>query len=111
MAQTYVLRSQKNVDDSDATLAFRLLASTGTDKTIGYCLTKKWKVVPKFDIETSYKPCLVITNMSDTTNVLNIRNFIKNFNISTLNVAGHRDEVVTDFSKKITDLLIQALGK
>jgi len=40
-AQVYVMRSMRNVDDSDATIAFRLEPSIGTDKTLGYCLTKK----------------------------------------------------------------------
>ena len=38
-----VRRSKKNVDDSDATVAFRTKSSPGTDKTIGYCATGVWK--------------------------------------------------------------------
>lgn len=38
LSQMYVLGSQRNVDDADATIAFRLKASVGTDKTIGYAI-------------------------------------------------------------------------
>ena len=40
-----ITRSKKNVDDSDGTIAFRTYKGNGTDKTIGYCLTKVWKKV------------------------------------------------------------------
>ena len=44
-----------------------LLDYTGTDKTIGYCLTKSWKVVQNFENykKASYRPLLVIDNLSD----------------------------------------------
>ena len=110
VAQSYVARSQKNVDDSDGTLTFRLYASSGTDNTIGYCLTHRWRHVSRFDIETKHKPCLVITDFSDYKNVSRIREFIKTHKIETLNVAGHRDTVVVkDFTQKIKSLLLEAL--
>jgi hypothetical protein len=109
MAQSYIARSQKNVDCSDGTLAFRLKASVGTDKTIGYCLTRRWKEVSRFDIETRHKPCLVITDLHDCHNVTRIRQFIRQYKIETLNVAGHRDEVVEGFSRDIKAVLCEAL--
>ena len=39
----YCSRSMLNVDNADATVAFRVKASPGTDKTIGYCVTKRWQ--------------------------------------------------------------------
>lgn len=109
MSQMYVLRSQKNVDDSDGTIAFRLKSSVGTDKTIGYCLTRKWAAVANFGVNTSYKPCLVITNIRDPDNVINIRKFIGQNRITVINIAGHRDEVIEGFSKCIIDLLVESL--
>lgn len=111
LSQLYVLRSQKNVQDSDGTIAFRLVSSVGTDKTIGYCFTKQWKAIPTFDVNTSYKPCLVITNLSDPNNITNIRQFIDRNKINVLNIAGHRDEVIEGFSQQITNLLVESLGK
>jgi Circularly permutated YpsA SLOG family len=110
MAQLYVLRSQKNVQDSDGTIAFRLVQSVGTDKTIGYCLTKKWKSVSSFNVSTSYKPCFVVTSFSDPENIVNIQNFIDRNKIVVLNIAGHRDEIIEGFSEEITKLLVEALG-
>lgn len=109
MKQIYVLRSQRNVDESDATLAIRLQSSVGTDKTIGYCLTKKWVTLKNFNIKSSYKPCLIITDLSNSMNAVLIRNFIKNNNVAILNVAGHREEVMEGFSKRIMALLIESL--
>jgi hypothetical protein len=109
VAQMYVSRSMKNVDDSDATLAFRLKESKGTDLTIGYCLTKKWKVVGNYNVPTRYKPCLVISDLSDESNSIKIKSFILSFDIRILNIAGHRDEVVHEFSQKIKALLMETL--
>lgn len=70
--QGLILRSQRNVDDSDGTLIFRLKNSPGTEKTIGYCQTQRWCYVAhqKLQKQTSlppkpYKPYLVITSLSD----------------------------------------------
>lgn len=56
---SYVMRSKKNVDDADATLVFKIQASTGTDKTIGYAQTGKWQIDPKPGIY-AYKPVMII---------------------------------------------------
>lgn len=39
----YIARSKANVDNSDATIAFCVQPSAGTEKTIGYCRTGRWK--------------------------------------------------------------------
>ena len=66
LGECFVMRSRKNVDESDATVAFRTKCSAGTDKTIGYCLTKQWKVIPEkerqrlLNTRQCYRPVLVI---------------------------------------------------
>lgn len=109
LSEAYVARSKKNVDDSDGTLCFSLIRSLGTCLTIGYCLTKKWKSVDDYQIETKYKPCLVIQNLTDPSNTERIRKFLADNNIKTLNVAGHRDEVVKGMSESIKTILTCAL--
>lgn len=112
----YIKRSMLNVDNSDGTIAFRLYSSSGTDKTIGYCLTKKWQIVTNFKTfgKTKYKPLLVIEDLSDQKkdfNVQKIRSFIFDNNIKILNVCGHREDVKTGFkSFKITvkNILVSA---
>lgn len=114
-AQSLILRSRRNVDDSDGTLVFRLKDSPGTEKTIGYCQTRRWCYVAHQKLQkqspppASYRPYLVITSLSDCKNVTAIRDFIRLYSIRTLNVAGHRDEVVKGFSASIIALLTEAL--
>jgi hypothetical protein len=97
---SYIQRSKKNVDDSDATLVFRIRASPGTDKTIGYCLTGKWQTASSS--EKHYRPVLVITDAVLLVNFENeevkrrdadaVRAFLIEHNVKTLNVAGHRQD-------------------
>ncbi len=90
----YVKRSIQNVDDSDATLAFRFYASPGTDSTIRYCLYKRWGTKPRA-VEVDYKPCLVISDVRPDNleeNVTKIKEFLKTHPIQTLNIAGHRED-------------------
>lgn len=117
VAQMYVLRSQRNVDSSDGTIAFRLKESTGTDKTIGYCASKKWSVLPsgKQVPLAPYRPCLVISDISRSQrekNIEAIQYFIRSHKIKILNIAGHRDDQtsgVPNFQHVVKQLLVDAL--
>lgn len=112
----YVKRSMINVDDSDGTIAFRLYSSAGTDKTIGYCLTKKWNVVTnsKSFGKSKYRPILIIDDISiekKEENIQKIRAFIYENNIKILNVCGHREDKKTgceSFKKKVRNILINS---
>lgn len=116
----YVMRTMKNVDSSDATLVFKLKESPGTNKTIGYCVTKKWIDVKRSllvdggDISSLYKPCFIVTEplwrQSLEQSGRQIRDFLVKHRVTTLNVAGHRDEVTLNFSDKIQNILIVALS-
>src|SRR3990172_178021 len=91
---SYVTRSKKNVDDSDATIAFRLRASPGTDKTVRYCATGRWQTrnLPTADTGAPYRLCLVVTDLSDELKVVaDIVAFVARIKPKTLNVCGHRD--------------------
>lgn len=117
ISQMYVLRSKKNVDDSDGVLAFRLAASKGTDLSIGYALTRKWQSLGTNALDekfkTRYRPCLVITSLDekdDEGNIKSIRQFIALHHIECLNIIGHREEVIPNFTKRITQVLIAALS-
>ena len=82
----------KNVDDSDGTIAFRLTRSAGTDKTIGYAQTGKWRV-GSGSKNDGHKPVLVLENvLNSPENIQKIRNFISENNIKTLNIAGIEKE-------------------
>lgn len=89
---SYVVRSKRNVENSDATIAFRLKPSVGTDKTVGYCATGIWQKVPIPVVRFSYRPCLVVDNMDNELDVVDrIIAFIRKEQPVTLNVCGHRD--------------------
>lgn len=115
VAQQYVARSMKNVDDADATVAFRLHASIGTDKTIGYCKTGKWCDYTKLLMETAvpHRPLLIIYSLSEEERDLNIyrlQQFVQEHAVRVLNVAGHRaDSKMPLFGRQVKDLLVSAL--
>ena len=56
----YIMRSKRNVDGSDGTVAFRTHSSRGTDCTIGYCLAGKWKALSKEEQGCVAKPMSVV---------------------------------------------------
>lgn len=98
----YIMRSKKNVDHSDATLAFRFHMSPGTDQTIGYCVTGKWNEknskipsnINERDSSTFHKPIYVVSvisyeNMDQTRDT--IVRFLSHHKVKKLNVAGHRE--------------------
>lgn len=111
----YVQRSKKNVDEADATLAFRLQASAGTDKTIGYCKTGFWGPSPTWPPVT-HRPCLVVRSLgadeeTHQKNIEAIRKFLRENRVRTLNVCGHRAAPPTcpQYTSRIKELLQDAL--
>lgn len=128
LAQQYVLRSQRNVDEADGTLVFRLQPSVGTDKTIGYALTKRWSVPSASALDQCsaniaataaagklpYRPCLVVRTIEQQDQadvVAAIVQFIRQNNVQTLNIAGHRDESAgrRDFCQRVESILLDVL--
>jgi hypothetical protein len=113
-SQAYALRSQINVDDSDATVAFRTHASSGTDNTIGYALTGKWASVDMpADVDsweqTGQKPVLVIIHMTDSA-AKALQAFLIRHEVETLNVAGHRMQNKQDpWQNQVEAFLLRAL--
>jgi hypothetical protein len=108
LSESYIRRSKLNVDKSDGTIAFRFYSSSGTDKTISYCLHKKWTNLINQNEKTKYKPVLVIDSIAkddDETNVKRILDFLNQNNIIILNICGNRDCNV----EMIKNLLIKAL--
>ncbi len=115
LAQQYCVRSQRNVDLSDATLAFLLKPSIGTAKTIGYCCARQWAVEPKMRLRKPYRQCLVITRLDNPARIAAlIVEFIKLHKIKTLNVCGHRDDHtagVEQFQTKVVDILMRVFSE
>lgn len=113
---SYPKRSMKNVDDSDGTIVFRSISSAGSDCTIGYCITHKWKSLTaneKSERKTLYKPCLVINleTIKDTEKLSDeIRDFVRCNNIKCLNIAGHREDVFPGYSDSIIKILVKSLS-
>lgn len=108
----YVARSKKNVDASDATIAFRMKQSAGTDKTIGYCYSKQWRYITRAQIlskRSPYKPCLVIESVADSKDAVDqILAFLGRHKPKILNVCGHRDDAtagVDQYTAKIKEIL------
>ena len=117
-AQALARRSRINVESSDITIAFRLQSSIGTDRTVGYCRTRKWcymrdkSVLMRAALATDHRPCLVIANIDDRADVAaKVAAFIVLHRARTVNVCGHRDDVsagVTDFGKQARQILERA---
>jgi len=114
-AGAYIARSQRNVESADATLAFRMTQSRGTDRTIGYAQSRRWidgkipnKAVGEAAASIGYRPCLVVTKLEPrATIVAAIVAFIRRHRVHSLNVAGHRQTTAPydDFEAKIGSLL------
>lgn len=84
------LHGLKNVDDSDATVAFRNHSSVGTDKTLGYALTKKWQNID-LSTPTLYKPIFIVTDVTSSEQQQRLLEFLQKHNVKILNVCGHRE--------------------
>jgi hypothetical protein len=119
---SYKSRTIQNVKDSDSTIAFIVhLGRGGTSKTIGYCKYGKWVDYYKTD-NLGIKPVLVIDalgmaleNLDKT--VIEIRDWIENSNIKTVNIAGHRQstsfqkpfysQAPYDYQERVVDILVK----
>lgn len=89
--ETLVWRSQRNVDAADATVAFSLHPSPGTDCTVAYARTGVWARMPVQAGETGgRRPTLVVTRLEPRGEVAAaVRAFVRRF--ATVNVCGNRD--------------------
>jgi hypothetical protein len=106
------VRTELNVDNSNATIAFRTQRSPGTDGTIGYSQTGKWsKGNTKEGIYSDgYRPVLVLNNLNlSKNNIKLIQEFVKK-HPGVLNIAGSRESSVPGSTKKIKNLLVVALS-
>lgn len=110
LADQYVARSRMNVQESDATLAFRFKKSRGTDSTIAFATTNKWGALRNCEIKNGkamasiYKPTCVVTKLGDCTwsVIADIRAFLIRYNVHTLNICGHRD---TRYEREVQEFL------
>jgi len=109
-SRNYVARSIKNVDEADATLAFRNHPSSGTDKTIGYALSGKWRTV---DTETYrdgvlHRPLFIVTDILSHQQQLDLVQFIRSHNVKILNVCGHRepDKIGKKWTRDVESFLV-----
>jgi len=106
----FIKRTKKNVDDADGTIAFSLVRSAGTDKTIGYAQTGKWKVGTGSKND-GHRPILVLENaLNNAENVKKIRDFISENDIKTLNIAGHREKTIKGLQESVKKVLVEALA-
>ena len=107
----YPPRAIKNVKDSDATIAFRLQKSLGTDKTIGYAQTESWEIndTKPGEYNDGFKPVLVLDSAELTPeNIQAIRDFVAK-HPGVLNIAGHTEQKVPGLQEKVKNLLVAAL--
>lgn len=121
MAQNYIKRSKLNVDESDASLIFRFKQSLGTDKTLGYCLSGRWgspdkrHLPPKSgDQKARHRPCFVITSLNANTKSKIIEafsQFIRQYNVVVLNVAGHREKEYESAVEKYLKECLVSVGE
>ena len=96
IAQGLVARSKKNVDDSDATIAFLTAAHSGTHKTAGYCQSRRWGSYDTAYRGEQHRPVLVLTRLATREEcdqeVERIVAFLAKLNPKVINVCGHRDD-------------------
>jgi len=88
---SYYQRTYNNVRDSDATVIFGKLASSGSRLTSRYCTV--WK-----------KPFITNPNMGD------LLAFLEEHRIETLNVAGNRETKNPGIEQRVRAFLVEALS-
>lgn len=127
----YPPRTKKNIADSDGTLAFLLMPSAGTERTIRHCIDKGWSrisALKKLEIgrhvnvkrecwywDHGFKPVFVFTSSkflkNDRNKAINLlKEFIERNNIKVLNVAGHRESSVPGLEKAVNRFLIESFS-
>jgi len=108
----YTGRTRQNVDDADATIAFRFKYSAGTDKTIGYAQTGRWQNGSLRTTYLGHKPVLVITDPKNPQlAVQQIREFLTKTGAETINIAGHRESSSEGINAFVRAVLTEALKK
>jgi Circularly permutated YpsA SLOG family len=112
LSQMYVRRSTMNVDQSQATIAFRLKPSVGTDKTIGYCQYKKWNNFRRCPPTAAYRPHIIIEDVEDEEAAAElVVAFLREHNVAVVNVCGHRDDAtacISGFEARVERILTTA---
>lgn len=113
ISAAYVIRSMKNVDNGDVTIAFRTAPSSGTDKTIHYAKTRQWCNWRRSG--GSYKPTLVVRNVTDKAKACSeILDFLALHRPKTVNICGHRSDFTAKthgYTKLVEEILLSALYK
>ena len=108
----YTIRTMKNVDNSDATIAFLLKDSPGTRRTIHYAHTKEWADnIGNLTGSSMHKPYVVISTHDKQEAVAQVVEFL-NFNKpSVLNIAGNADPLAIEGGPEgfVKDVLKEAL--
>lgn len=113
--QALVRRSCINVDDADGTLVFRLRPSPGTDGTINYCRTGRWKPSASSSRPSGAshahipRPLFIVTELTDT-QVINVNLWLRATGLKVLNVAGHRETEGHSFTDQVRDFLVRVLS-
>ena len=117
VAEMYVERSKRNVECSDATLAFRQRPSPGTDKTLAYCATGHWGKRPAFAAvrKGPFRPSMVIEDVADQELAAHlIADFVRGHGVRTLNVCGHRSDARAGrpgYSRAVREIMALALAE
>lgn len=119
---SYVVHSKRNVDDTQATLAFRMRSSAGTDRIIGYCITGSWERGTTLAMGASvdamayvapgcHRPVLVVQHMTLGAQEA-VRIFLRTHGVRVLNVAGHRKvDGEPGWEDAVEQFLIKALAR
>lgn len=113
-----IKRSMHNVDTSQATIAFRFGPSIGTDKTIGYATSKRWRpaaIEPSgvnFAMHTMYKPVFVVVDISNPEKCADeIVDFIKKSKVQVINICGPREwPAIQNYEKRVEEVLTLAFS-
>lgn len=111
--RVYIKRTMINIDDADGTLVMRPFKSTGTDMTIGYAQQNVWtpgKMI--FDdrgfAKTNNKPVYIIRSFENFS-AEHVVIWLRENEISTLNVAGPRESHRPGLQDKAEEILKEIL--
>ena len=108
---SYPSRTMQNVDDADATLIFQSRDSTGTKKTLGYCMTGKWVCPKRIPPIQPHRPYIIVDLLAPNANEMieKVQGFIREKVQTTLNVAGHTNVDGCEWNMLLRTFLRQVL--
>lgn len=102
---------ERNIEESDGTLFFRVFQDNALDCSIGFCAREKWDPLGPEEMKYAkrrYRPYFIIDNLLEP-QIDRATRFIVEHRIRCLNVMGHRNDAAGLMQEKVGVIMVQIL--